>query len=226
MGRIAPFFTLNLQKEDFNVVSLQKKMSFRYVVSFSSTGKDLVELMLWSLLLASGYLKVTKMEEKKVPGRPVLYDLRLTNAEVEDMFYNMVQGWFDEASETYNDFVKALLMGDKKAMNVYMNRVALQTFCYFDTGKNPSYEEPERFYHGFVLGLLVDLAEAYVLTSNRESGFGRYDVVIEPKARDKDAFILEFKVRDAEDEKTLEDTVQSALTLLTVFLFFAIVIVN
>ena len=172
---------------------------------------DKNEKAIWSLLLASGYLKVTKMEEKKVPGRPVLYDLKLTNAEVEDMFYNMVHGWFDEASETYNDFVKALLMGDKKAMNVYMNRVALQTFSYFDTGKHPSYDEPERFYHGFVLGLMVDLAEEYVLTSNRESGFGRYDVVIEPRAREKDAFILEFKVRDAEDEKTLEDTVQSAL---------------
>ena len=105
----------------------------------------------------------------------------------------------------------ALLLGDKKAMNVYMNRVALQTFSYFDTGKNPSFDEPERFYHGFVLGLMVDLAEEYVLTSNRESGFGRYDVVIEPKDIQKDAIILEFKVHDAEDEKTLEDTVQSAL---------------
>lgn len=172
---------------------------------------DKNEKAIWSLLLASGYLKVLKMEEKKVPGRPVLYDLKLTNAEVEDMFYNMVHGWFDETSETYNDFVKALLLGDRKAMNVYMNRVALQTFSYFDTGKNPSFNEPERFYHGFVLGLIVDLAEEYVVTSNRESGFGRYDVVIEPKDIQKDAIILEFKVHDAEDEKTLEDTVQSAL---------------
>ena len=172
---------------------------------------DKNEKAIWSLLLASGYLKVLKKEEKKVPGRAVLYDLKLTNAEVEDMFYNMVHGWFDETSETYNDFVMALLMGDRKAMNVYMNRVALQTFSYFDTGKNPSYDEPERFYHGFVLGLIVDLAEEYVVISNRESGFGRYDVVIEPKDIQKDAIILEFKVHDAEDEKTLEDTVQSAL---------------
>ena len=172
---------------------------------------DKNEKAIWSLLLASGYLKVLKKEEKKVPGRPVLYDLRLTNAEVEDMFYNMVHGWFDETSETYNDFVKALLLGDRKAMNVYMNRVALQVFSYFDTGNQPSFDAPERFYHGFVLGLIVDLTGEYVITSNRESGFGRYDVTIEPKDTEKDAIILEFKVHDAEDEKTLEDTVQSAL---------------
>ena len=140
-----------------------------------------------------------------------MYDLALTNLEVEDMFYDMVSGWFEETGGSYNDFVEALLLGDKKAMNVYMNRVALQSFSYFDTANGPSFDAPERFYHGFVLGLIVDLSEDYVITSNRESGFGRYDVVIEPKDIEKDAIILEFKVYDKEDEKTLEDTVQSAL---------------
>ena len=97
-------------------------------------------------------------------------------------------------------------------MNVYMNRVALSTFSYFDTGRNPSGEEPERFYHGFVLGLLIELQNRYIITSNRESGFGRYDVVIEPKEpKNQDAYILEFKVHDAYDEKTLQDTVDTAL---------------
>ena len=63
-------------------------------------------------------------------------------------------------------------------MNTYMNKVALQTFSYFDTGKSPSEEEPERFYHGFVLGMLVELADRYVVTSNRESGFGRYRAIL------------------------------------------------
>ena len=93
-----------------------------------------------------------------------------------------------------------------------MNRVSIQTFSYFDTGKSPSDEAPERFYHGFVLGLIADLTGEYVVTSNRESGFGRYDVVIEPNDKNKDAIILEFKVHDADDEKTLEDTVQAALS--------------
>lgn len=166
---------------------------------------------IFSLLLASGYLKVLSYEEKTEAGQEVLYDLSLTNTEVQDMFLTMVRGWFGKEKRNYNEFVKALLCGDKKAMNVYMNRVSLQTFSYFDTGNQPSFDAPERFYHGFVLGLIADMGREYVITSNRESGFGRYDVTIEPKDRAKDAIILEFKVHDAEDEKTLEDTVQSAL---------------
>ncbi len=71
--------------------------------------------------------------------------------------------------------------------------------------------EPERFYHGFVLGMVVNLAETYKVRSNRESGYGRYDVMIEPLDRTKKAFIFEFKVLDPDDdEKTLEDTLASA----------------
>lgn len=84
-------------------------------------------------------------------------------------------------------------------------------FSYLDTGKSPSGAEPERFYHGFVLGLMVDLQDRYTLTSNRESGFGRYDVMLEPKMREDDAIILEFKVFQPRREKELEDTVQAAL---------------
>ena len=125
------------------------------------------------------------------------------------MFENMIQGWFSE-NNSYNDFVKALLLDDVKAMNLYMNRVALETFSYFDTGKQPSLDEPERFYHGFVLGLMVELADRYTLTSNRESGFGRYDVMLEPKRPEDNAYIFEFKVQDTE-EKELSDTVWDAL---------------
>ena len=172
------------------------------------------ETAIWSLLLASGYLKVLfyDREEFLEYGEEVEYELTLTNYEVERMFYNMVRGWFQDSRADYNDFVQALLLGDKKAMNAYMNRVALNTFSYFDTGKRPSGEEPERFYHGFVLGLIVNLQKKYVITSNRESGFGRYDVMLEPKNPQMDnAIILEFKVHDPDDEETLKDTVQEAL---------------
>lgn len=124
----------------------------------------------------------------------------------------MVSGWFDASEGNYNDFIKALLHGDKKAMNAYMNRVALSTFSYFDTGNRPSGAEPERFYHGFVLGLMVDLRDRYRITSNRESGFGRYDVLLEPLRKEDDGIILEFKVYDADEEKTLSDTVAAALS--------------
>jgi hypothetical protein len=160
----------------------------------------------WSLLLASGYLKVVHADI-----RNEIYELKITNYEVERMFRNMVIDWFSTEDDSYNDFVKALLAGDKKAMNVYMNRVALNTFSFFDTGNRPSGAEPERFYHGFVLGLMVDLQGRYVITSNRESGFGRYDVMLEPLHREDDGIIIEFKVHDPEDEKTLADTVASAL---------------
>lgn len=172
------------------------------------------EQAVWSLLLASGYLKVLSYEEyDKIPeGMQPKYELALTNLEVKLMFQNMIRTWFADAETDYNDFVKALLLGDVKAMNVYMNRVALNTFSYFDTGKRPSGNEPERFYHGFVLGLMVELQGRYVITSNQESGFGRYDVMLEPRnLKEDDAIILEFKVQDPEEESSLKDTVQKAL---------------
>ena len=166
---------------------------------------------IWSLLLASGYLKVAKTEFVEQTGE-LCYWLSLTNREVQIVFRKMILGWFGQAEGSYNDFIKALLLNDVKAMNHYMNKVAFTTFSCFDTGKKPSESEPERFYHGFVLGLMMELAGRYTLTSNRESGFGRYDVVLEPKTKKDDAFILEFKVQDAEDEKDLQDTVKAALT--------------
>ena len=171
------------------------------------------EKAIWSLLVASGYLKVISYEpyqEEFVRIRPK-YELALTNTEVRLMFQNMILDWFTEAETEYNDFVAALLLGDVKAMNHYMNRVALKTFSYFDTGKQPSDAEPERFYHGFVLGLIVELDSRYVVTSNRESGFGRYDVLLEPQQEGDYAYILEFKVHDPQEEKTLQDTVDAAL---------------
>ncbi len=170
------------------------------------------ETAIWSLLLTSGYLKVLSYqnEEELEYGQKNMYELTLTNLEVERMFKRMVLGWFDCVEADYNDFVKSMLEGDVEAMNAYMNRVALGSFSYFDTESKSA--EPERFYHGFVLGLIVDLQKDYVVTSNRESGFGRYDVMIEPKDISKnDAIILEFKVMNERREATLEDTVQAAL---------------
>ena len=174
---------------------------------------DRSEGAVFSLLLASGYLKALSkenMETKVDSGRPK-YELAITNHEIKCMIEYMVHDWFEETEEEYNEFVKALLSGDIEAMNEYMNLVAEELFSSFDTGKKPSRRQPERFYHGFVLGLIVELAGKYTVTSNRESGFGRYDVVIEPKDKKEDAIILEFKVFNANKEKSLEETVQSAL---------------
>ena len=163
----------------------------------------------WSLLLACGYLKVNKASENGAGGN---YVLSLTNFEVKNMFRRMIQGWFGNASVRYNDFIKALLSDDIDYMNQYMNQVALQTFSFFDTGKKPAdQEEPERFYHGFVLGLMVELADKYRITSNRESGLGRYDIVLEPLKKNEMAYVIEFKVHKPKREKDLQETAENAL---------------
>lgn len=163
----------------------------------------------WSLLLASGYLRAIHYEFNTM-RRKAEFDLQLTNMEVYVMFEQMIESWFEGCRRVNNAFLQAMLDDDVQAMNTYMNRVALQTFSYFDIAQKPSEEEPERFYHGFVLGMMIELADQYVVTSNRESGFGRYDVMLEPKNLEDDSIIIEFKVQ-SENEKELSDTVQEAL---------------
>lgn len=163
------------------------------------------EYAVWSLLLTAGYLKIVEDYGKE-------YELALTNYEVKMTFEDMVRDWFDEQAGDYNDFVKSLLRGDLKEMNAYMNRISLNMFSSFDGGNHPSESAmPEKFYHGFVLGLLVDLEDRYEVASNRESGFGRYDVMLTPLGQGGDGIILEFKVHDPKEESSLEETVKAAL---------------
>ena len=165
----------------------------------------------WSLLLATGYLKVLQRKQIGERKRKV-YTLTLTNMEVEIMFEDMVRGWFEGSVKVYyNEFINALLNDNVKKMNTFINKVALNTFSSFDSGKKPSGQaEPERFYHGFVLGMVVNLADTHKVRSNRESGYGRYDVMIEPHDKSGKAFIFEFKVLDPDEEGTLADTLVSA----------------
>lgn len=169
------------------------------------------ENAIWSLMVASGYLKVDKIEYRGILHVP-WYHLKITNLETLGMFSEMFTGWFQNTRSNYNAFIKAMLCGNIKEMNAYMNEVALATFSSFDTGSHPSGRtQPERFYHGFVLGLLVELRDQYEVRSNRESGYGRYDVMLIPRQKNQLAFVLEFKVYNAQEELKLEDTVQSAL---------------
>lgn len=196
-------------------------------IVFSQLEDD--EDAIWSLLLASGYLRAEEHWFDAENGNEQ-YRLCLTNWEVRSMFQRIIRGWFSKSAPSYNGFVKALLNGNLREMNHYMNRVAMDTISFFDSGNRPSEKtEPERFYHSFVLGLLVELRGSYTVTSNRESGFGRYDIMLEPcqangnalpdcekdaiiNNRGRDAIIIEFKVLDSENgETTLADTVQDAL---------------
>ena len=171
------------------------------------------EEAIWSLLVASGYLKILDYEDMGKVGRKPNYELTITNGEVRIMFEEMVSGWFGGQRESYNRFITAMLAGDVDEMNEYMNEISCEIFSYFDTGKRVSGKaQPERFYHGFVLGLLVDLKGRYQVTSNRESGFGRYDIMLEPlNPVQDDAIIIEFKVFNPRKEQSIEETLASAL---------------
>ena len=199
------------------------KKSFEYLIQGGSIRMEIDEQIIydqllvkknaiWSLLLAGGYLKVKDYQSYMTAYGEWKeeYELALTNLETRIMFVNMVRGWFDRVSVDYHGFIKALLDDDIRTMNIYMNRVSSEMFSSFDTGEKPSERQPERFYHGFVLGLMVELVDKYVVTSNRESGFGRYDVMLEPRSMQNDAIILEFKVQD-EEEGELSDTVKAAV---------------
>ena len=176
---------------------------------------DYSEDAVWSLMLASGYLKVISSEELNlVRESENEYELAITNREILFMFRKMILRWFTPAKRETNEFIKALINGDVESMNAYMNKVTLKTISYFDSGNSPSDEEPERFFHGLVLGLMVDQTENYIITSNRESGYGRYDIMLEPidKSNEKQpGIVIEFKVINPKKEKTLEETVEAAL---------------
>lgn len=165
----------------------------------------------WSLLLAGGYLKAVyaRLNTERLEME---YGLELTNLEVRFMFLQMIRGWFGGCRRIQNAFLQALLSDDLEGMNEYMNDVSGALFSYFDTGKNPSEKSrPERFYHGFVLGLMVELQDRYLISSNRESGYGRYDIMLEPREKGGNAYIIEFKVVHAKRKETLEDAVRAAL---------------
>ena len=189
--------------------TVEKNIDEQIVFEQLKTNKDVV----WSLLLASGYLRV---ETFRTEGRlnKKIYSLKLTNYEVEQMFGAMIERWFGGADVPYNEFINAMLNGDIESMNEYMNRVTRGVISYFDTGKTPSDEEPERFYHGLVLGLMVDQVDNYILNSNRESGYGRYDIMLEPIDKTNEKYpgiVIEFKVINPRKESSLEETVAVAL---------------
>ena len=199
-------------KADFEVLlsggEVEKVIDEQVVFSELATVPNAV----WALLLAAGYVTSPGSVPKFVETTP--RPLRLTNKEVRLAFDRMVQGWFDEAASDYGEFADALLAGDAEAMGDYLSEVALACASSFDSATRPSERsEPERFYHGLVLGLLVSLRGRYSVESNRESGYGRYDVALVPtdSAQGADpAVVIEFKVFDPRREETLADTVARA----------------
>jgi hypothetical protein len=156
----------------------------------------------WSFLMAAGYVKPLRFDPASG-----MYELALVNREVLSIMEDLVSGWFNGPRACGGDFRKALLAGDLDDMNELMSDIAENTFSFFDTGGR----KPERFYHAFVLGLIVDLKGRYEIVSNRESGLGRCDVMLFPLRKGDRGIVIEFKTRLPRKEKSLEDTCASAL---------------
>ncbi|MCD8083401.1 MAG: ATP-binding protein [Clostridiales bacterium] len=160
---------------------------------------------IWSWFLTTGYVKVIKATDTG-------YEIRLTNHEVQKAFYKLVKKWFEPSYDEYTYFIRMLLLGDREGMQRYMEKVAMQTFSFFDVGNGlTENDRAEQFYHGFTIGLIADLNRTHILTSNRESGIGRYDICIEPKDKSQDGILIEFKLFDPGEEQTLEETANRAL---------------
>ena len=174
---------------------------------------DLDETAIWSFLLAGGYLRVKNVKVRQTGYEEWrrIYTLELTNFEIRVMFRHMVKGWFLPVASSYSDFIRAFLQGNLEDMNAYINRVTRGTFSYFDTAGDAEHSEPEKFYHGFMIGLMVELSDQYRMVSNRESGFGCCDMMLIPRKKNLDAVIIEFKVVHPRREKDLEQTAENAL---------------
>ena len=160
---------------------------------------------IWSFLLMSGYLKVIG---KRREGKDFYYSLKIPNLEVESMYEKIIRDWQSESyiSSEYNEMLKALINFDFKVFKKIFARYVRESFSYFDV----SGKMPEKVYHAFTLGLLVSLNRTHQVLSNRESGYGRYDVMVIPKDISKLGIIIEFKKYDEEDEESLEELIEEA----------------
>ena len=159
---------------------------------------------IWGLLLGTGYLKITEV----VNLAESIYKVKLPNYEIKNLFEGIIRDWFsnkvigNDLRSILNDLV-TLNMHEFERKFIVLVR---QMFSFMDVGENTA----ENFYHAFVLGMLVGLKETYYVNSNRESGFGRYDIMLEPKDKNGNSFVIEFKVLDDLSETTIEQTIENA----------------
>ena len=159
---------------------------------------------IWGLLLGTGYLKVTEV----VDLAHGIYKVKIPNYEIKFLFQNIIREWFNDKviGNNLNTILKDLVTLNLKEFEKKFQVLVRQMFSFMDVGENTA----ENFYHAFVLGMLVGLKDSYYVKSNRESGFGRYDIMLEPKDKNGNSFVIEFKVLEDEEEKTIEDTIENA----------------
>ncbi len=159
---------------------------------------------IWGLLLGTGYLKVTGVVDLAMH----IYKVKIPNYEIKILFQQIIDEWFRNKviGNDLRSILKDLVTLNLKEFEKKFNILVKEMFSYMDVGENTA----ENFYHAFVLGMLVGLKDNYIVNSNRESGVGRYDIMLEPKDKNGNSFIMEFKVLDDMEEKTIEDTIENA----------------
>lgn len=160
----------------------------------------------WSFLLFSGYLKVVK---KRLDMGEMYCNLSIPNMEVNYLYRQIILGWFKESinNDKFNIMLKSLVTGDIKTFGKILKNFVENSMSYFDAAGS----ESEKVYHAFVLGMLLGLGDNYEVKSNRESGYGRYDVMVIPKNISKIGIVIEFKKVDEDDEEDLEKAADAAL---------------
>ena len=159
---------------------------------------------IWGLLVGTGYLKVTEVVDLEMQ----IYKVQIPNNEIKVLFRQIINEWFNDKIPGNNlrTILKDLVTLNLKEFEDKFKVLVRQMFSYMDVGENTA----ENFYHAFVLGMLVGLKDTYYVNSNRESGFGRYDIMLEPKDKNGNSFIMEFKVLKNGEEKTLKETIENA----------------
>jgi len=192
-------------KEDMELLMIGEEIIKEIDSSIVMTEIEKSSNSVWNFLMFSGYLKTVKFFYE---NDTFYYHLKIPNLEVKYLYKNMIADWFRETlrENEYNIMLKSLLNGDFKVFNKIFSNYCVSAFSYFDTAG-----ESEKTYHAFVLGMLISLPkDKYIVRSNRESGYGRYDVMIIPRDVKDNGIIIEFKRFDQDDEEALKDTIVAA----------------
>ena len=183
-----------------NDESIEVKIDLETVIVGIENNEDNI----WGLMLGTGYLKV----EETVDVSEGIYKVKLPNYEIKLLFSQIIDDWFrnkvigNDLKSILKDLVTLNLSEYEKKFRILVKEM----FSYMDVGENTA----ENFYHAFVLGMLVGLKDSYYVNSNRESGIGRYDIMLEPKDKNGNSFIMEFKVMEDMEEKTIDETIENA----------------
>ena len=165
------------------------------------------ENLIWSFLLMGGYLRQSHGKRDETTSK-MYYTLAIPNKEVRMTYTGIIEHFFTAKieNEKLEIMLKALIEGDIDIFGKLLRKIVATIFSYHDFGG-----EPEKVYHALVTGLLVWITDTHEIKSNRESGYGRYDISIIPKDMRKVGYVIEFKAIEAEDGETVDSAADSAL---------------